>query len=594
MRDLENDVFYIDFINTDHRDKEIFLENIGNLIRHPAFETLKINDKSPIFILENIHDPGLQQITIGRKSLIKSLKALEGKLKLIITTREDTSDITDLYWINKNRLINLNEKPKLNRQIIDGILEKAKNHKDFFDDFYSELKDKIENLWVLGWVLRVLTNVVNIGSIECKEFKQFLQIAIKEYYNKHNFPGNNKFLPEQILTVLLILSTLSKYETYMEKKFIINYGIQYFDYISENDLDEILKLLVDNKEIKIFRGQLTARFEYRIPHIKLAEILQNYYSNKEITNSLEKIFENYIECGENVADLGLNLGMVGEHEKAIICFKKELELNSDNPYILEKLGVAYGILEQYDEAIKVFEKGIGIESNRVNSLYCLGLSYNKKTQFDKAIEAFKKAIALDPNHLYAWDNLGLALLGKEQFGEAIKALKKAIEIDPNHDNAWLNLGAAYSRNRQYEEAIKACEKAIEIKSNDADAFYNLGTIYAEMGKYEEAIRQFKKSIEIEPSKNFAWTNLGLTQIKNEQPDDALITFEKAIIIDPNNGDAWYNSACLHSQNKNIEKAFECLKRAISINREHYINLAKVDDCFEDIKNTDDFSNIIEL
>ncbi len=148
IKQLENEVFYIDFINTDQRDKEIFLENMVNIIKHPTFETLKIDEQSPIFILENIHDPELRRLKIGRKSLIKSLKALEGKVKLIMTTREDITEISDLNWIERDIIIDLNQKPDLNKEIVYGMLEKVKTRPfdDFFKAFNWEKKDKIENL----------------------------------------------------------------------------------------------------------------------------------------------------------------------------------------------------------------------------------------------------------------------------------------------------------------------------------------------------------------------------------------------------------------------------------------------------------------
>ncbi|KKM79133.1 hypothetical protein LCGC14_1352950 [marine sediment metagenome] len=595
IKQLENEVFYIDFINTDQRDKEIFLENMVNIIKHPTFETLKIDEQSPIFILENIHDPELRRLKIGRKSLIKSLKALEGKVKLIMTTREDITEISDLNWIERDIIIDLNQKPDLNKEIVYGMLEKVKTRPfdDFFKAFNWEKKDKIENLWLFGWFLRVLTNAGDITSTTGDGFKRYLRKAIKEYYNMRNFPGNNQFLPEQILIVLLILSTLSKYETNMEKQFIIDYGMHYFDHLTKQDLENILQLLLQNKEISISSGQLTVRFEYRIPHIKLAEILLDYYADEEIIRSLEKILDNYIEFGKNISHLGYNLGMAGDHKKAILCFKKEMESNPKNANNLESLGLAHAYILQYDEAIEAFKKAVEIETNRVHSWYCLGLSYNKKSYYDEAIEAFKKAIKIDSNHFYAWDNLGLAHSGKAQYDKAIEAHKKAINIKSNHNNAWLNLGTANSGKGQYDEAIEAFKKAISIDQNDDDAWYNLGLAYDGKEQYDEAIEAFKKAIEIKPNKIYAWDNLGVIYIKNKQYDKAIEAFEKAIDIDPKEGGIWYNIACAQSRKNNKKRALQCLKKAIGFNKEKYISLARNDEDFDNIRDSEDFRKLLD-
>ncbi len=505
MKKFENEVFYIDFINTDKKDKEIFLENLEKLVKHPTFETLKIEEKSPLFILENIHDSELEHLKIGRKSLIKSLKALEGKIKLIITSREDLSKSLDLNWVRRRNIINLNQNPDLNKEIINGMLKKINviDLNIFFSEINWKLKDGIENLWLLGLFLRFIIKMdPNSSSIE-GGIRHYLRNAIKEYYNIHNFPCNHKFLPENILTILLIISVTSKYEVYMEKNFIVKSVIQYFHDFKEKDVEEILQLLVDNHEILISKEHLTAKFEYRIPHIKLAEILQIYYANDLITSNLLKIFREYLEFGENVLDLGYSLGLIGEYENAIICFKKVLSIDSKKAGVWESLGVTYGRNDQYDESIEAFRKAIELDSNQVNSWYCLGLSFYRKSYYDEAINAFNKAIEIDSKLTDAWVNLGLALVGKNQYDSAIESYKKAIEINQNHNNAWLNLGSVYINNHQYDEAIEAWKKAIDLDKNDSDAWYNLGTAYYEIDEYKEAIKAFQTAIKIKPDKIYA-------------------------------------------------------------------------------------------
>ncbi len=82
-------------------------------------------------------------------------------------------------------------------------------------------------------------------------------------------------------------------------------------------------------------------------------------------------------------------------------------------------------------------------------------------------------------------------------------------------------------------------------------------------------------------------------IKNKQYDKAIEAFEKAIDIDPKEGGIWYNIACAQSRKNNKNRALQCLKKAIGFNKEKYISLARNDEDFDNIRDSEDFRKLLD-
>jgi len=59
-----------------------------------------------------------------------------------------------------------------------------------------------------------------------------------------------------------------------------------------------------------------------------------------------------------------------------------------------------------------------------------------------------------------------------------------------------------------------------------------------------------------------------------------------------NSDAWYNKAGIESMRKNKKQALEHLRIAISLNKK-YKEKAKTDSCFDNIRDSQEFKELVE-
>ena len=193
-------------------------------------------------------------------------------------------------------------------------------------------------------------------------------------------------------------------------------------------------------------------------------------------------FENFLVWFEK----GVWLGESGEHNKAIECFEKALELCPEDllfeptdknikPHFIRaeiffSLGVALTLsnndqdhpnIETEQHAIECLDKAIELDPNNANSWGIKGNAVSKlavieknesrrKRMYEESIECYDKAIELDPKRsgVLLGKGLTLALLGKKE--ESLVCLDKAIEMDPSS---------------KMENAVKKLKKVYDLSSN---------------------------------------------------------------------------------------------------------------------------------
>lgn len=70
------------------------------------------------------------------------------------------------------------------------------------------------------------------------------------------------------------------------------------------------------------------------------------------------------------------------------------------------MGNAYDEKLEHDKAIKCYNRAIEIDPNYIKPWNNMGVAYINKKEYDKAIECYKKALEIDPNDIGALRNIG--------------------------------------------------------------------------------------------------------------------------------------------------------------------------------------------
>ena len=145
-----------------------------------------------------------------------------------------------------------------------------------------------------------------------------------------------------------------------------------------------------------------------------------------------------------------------------------LELNQDDPFLLNIHGIINLSLENWQNALLTFKKILKKNDKFIEAYNNLGVTYSHLGDNDKAIENYKKALELNKDYASAYNNLATQY---DDFGEypiAIKNYTQALRCNPEHLNAQNNLIRIlnFYKADQHEDnsIIKANNKIQEVRS----------------------------------------------------------------------------------------------------------------------------------
>jgi tetratricopeptide (TPR) repeat protein len=163
-------------------------------------------------------------------------------------------------------------------------------------------------------------------------------------------------------------------------------------------------------------------------------------------------------------DAGLQLAQEGKYAEAIAEYKKALEKDPEQPYILANMADAMSKNNQNEEALAAYQKAIALKPDDAAMYTNMGVLLGKMGKLAESQEAFKKAASVNPGAAgQNFYNLGATLVNSGKSAEAAEAFKQAIAADPNFAEAYYQLGLCLSGNQAtIPEAIKALQKYVQI------------------------------------------------------------------------------------------------------------------------------------
>ena len=180
----------------------------------------------------------------------------------------------------------------------------------------------------------------------------------------------------------------------------------------------------------------------------------------------EVILKSLTDESPGSVDLYFYLGQLyyaqHEYEKAVVQFKKVLELNPQNAELLGFLGALYVEMDREDEAIDIFRKVLELDPDNHAALNSLGYIYAERgSNLEEAMKLINRALAIVPDSAAYLDSLGWVHYKQGRYPEALKFLTKADE--KMHDPVIFDhIGDVYLALRQLSEAKKYWMKSIEL------------------------------------------------------------------------------------------------------------------------------------
>jgi tetratricopeptide (TPR) repeat protein len=132
-------------------------------------------------------------------------------------------------------------------------------------------------------------------------------------------------------------------------------------------------------------------------------------------------------------------------------------------------GICYERAKQWPLAEKDFLKSLELNADQPQVLNYLGYSWvDQGVNLDKGLEMIKKAVELRPNDGYIVDSLGWAYYRLGRYEDAVKELERAIELRPEDPVINDHLGDAYWKVGRRLEANFQWRHSLDMKPEPED------------------------------------------------------------------------------------------------------------------------------
>ncbi|MEA3535755.1 tetratricopeptide repeat protein [Rhizobium sp. CC-YZS058] len=132
-------------------------------------------------------------------------------------------------------------------------------------------------------------------------------------------------------------------------------------------------------------------------------------------------------------------------------------------------GIAYERLKIWDKAEPSFKKALELNPDQPQVLNYLGYSWvDMNMNLDEGLSMIRRAVELKPDDGYIVDSLGWAYFRLNRFDEAVAELERAAELKAGDPTINDHLGDAYWRVGRQLEAVFQWNQALELKPEEAE------------------------------------------------------------------------------------------------------------------------------
>lgn len=272
------------------------------------------------------------------------------------------------------------------------------------------------------------------------------------------------------------------------------------------------------------------------------------------------------ECPDCYFYLGGSLAARGQHDRAIFCWKRVLDLEPEYIGVNSRIAEAYRAKGDRRQAREYLLRELRDDAGNVDLLYELADLALESGQFAAASAKLEHILELDPRHTSARLALGRIWLRCGQPDKAWACIQdlEAIddeELEYDRGEADTLAGGALCQMGRFAEARIRLESAVERGTDGSRVMMLLGDTLLAINKTAEAADRYRRVLAADAHNPFAHHKLGVCLLKSGRPDAALEHCLSAVRNNPGFGSAMFSAAIAHIRLGQWRAAREMLGRA---------------------------------
>ena len=200
--------------------------------------------------------------------------------------------------------------------------------------------------------------------------------------------------------------------------------------------------------------------------------------------------------------LGNAWSLACDHEQALRCFKRAIQLHPNFAYAYTLQGHEHFENEEYDKALTSYRHAISADKRHYNAYYGIGKVYEKLGNYDKALSHYNAALMIHPKHAVLNCCIGTVLQRQKHIVQALTYFNKAAELAPKAPDVRLRKARALLATGQLRLAQQELLILRDLAPDKAQVHYLLGKMAKAVHDKKSAVRHFTIALSLDPKVRF--------------------------------------------------------------------------------------------
>jgi tetratricopeptide (TPR) repeat protein len=284
--------------------------------------------------------------------------------------------------------------------------------------------------------------------------------------------------------------------------------------------------------LQLYRDYLHSHPDQQVDRLLLARLLLSAGHAAEARAELESLVDESGATTEVLLTLAHLERVTGNPERQRDVLERALEIDRDNPAVLEALGTLHLEAEAIEEAAALFRRALEIDPLDAQALHGLGVVLLNQGEYEEALNILDRAVEADPGSALHFSDRARARAALGDPDGAVQDLSRAIALDPEFYWNYIDRGRHLLQMRQLREAEADFSRAIQIDPEIFLPYVYRAGIYDRLDQRGEAVADYRRVVELNPEYFFAYAPLGVLCYLEENWESAAGAFQQAYHYEP--------------------------------------------------------------
>ena len=213
--------------------------------------------------------------------------------------------------------------------------------------------------------------------------------------------------------------------------------------------------------------------------------------------------------------------------------------------------------KEWNKAVVEFKKAVNLGIEESAAFIELGEIYSAKGFFEYALEVYQKAASMDKGNLKINMEIAEIYFKLNMPEKALYEYEALLEKQPSNIHLNLRLAQVYQTNQMFTESIVLLEKLFEDNPDNTEILYEIGKTHLYMDDKTRAREYFERTIKLDPAHMRAQVELSVLDSKKD-PQAAIQNLKKMIQRSPT-PDSFVYLSRVYIENNMIDQAIADFK-----------------------------------